>query len=380
MIALFDLPKPNICGDDTIHVPTLEPCDDCERLEREFEEARQQAIDAAASAESSAARAEEAADNVLDLNVESVTLPPGSDAYVNKTIEGEYYLLTFGIPKGNTGDTGADGATGNGIASIQKTGTQGLVDTYTITFTNGSTSTFTVTNGRDGTGSGTVSEVGTGAGLTGGPVTTTGTIKAKMVRDTNGALVSASPTEVAGRQYPVVPDANGDLSVNVPWNDGNDLIADEYSASSTYAVGDYCIHDGQFYRCTTAISTAEAWNSAHWTEVTVADELTDVKGDIPQNVSDLNNDAGYQTASQVATAVNDDRPIWLDVPSFSSFPQTITDSRITSTMRVALIYFGTPSAVTSSGIDWTTSAGSVTITGSIIGSTTATLKLEEPRT
>ena len=45
------------------------------------------------------------------------------------------------------GDTGA---TGNGIASIVKTDTIGLVDTYTVTMTSGATSTFTVTNGVDG--------------------------------------------------------------------------------------------------------------------------------------------------------------------------------------------------------------------------------------
>ena len=50
---------------------------------------------------------------------------------------------------GNTGQTGPVGPTGNGIASIRKTGTSGLVDTYTITYTNGNTTTFTVTNGED---------------------------------------------------------------------------------------------------------------------------------------------------------------------------------------------------------------------------------------
>ena len=40
--------------------------------------------------------------------------------------------------------------TGNGISSIEKTATNGLIDTYTITFTNGNTTTFTVTNGADG--------------------------------------------------------------------------------------------------------------------------------------------------------------------------------------------------------------------------------------
>jgi hypothetical protein len=49
---------------------------------------------------------------------------------------------------------GAQGDTGNGIFSIVKTGTSGLVDTYTITYTDGTTTTFDVTNGRDGTGTG----------------------------------------------------------------------------------------------------------------------------------------------------------------------------------------------------------------------------------
>lgn len=46
---------------------------------------------------------------------------------------------------------GGDGSDGRGITSIEKTGTSGLVDTYTITYSDGSTDTFDVTNGADGT-------------------------------------------------------------------------------------------------------------------------------------------------------------------------------------------------------------------------------------
>lgn len=53
----------------------------------------------------------------------------------------------FFAMRGAKGDKGDDG---NGIANIAKTSTSGLVDTYTITYTNGATSTFEVTNGRDG--------------------------------------------------------------------------------------------------------------------------------------------------------------------------------------------------------------------------------------
>ena len=42
------------------------------------------------------------------------------------------------------------GPAGKGIQSITKTGTVGLVDTYTITYSDGTTSSFTVTNGSSG--------------------------------------------------------------------------------------------------------------------------------------------------------------------------------------------------------------------------------------
>ena len=44
-----------------------------------------------------------------------------------------------------------NGKDGRGIASIEKTSTDGLVDTYTITYTDGATSTFQITNGRSTT-------------------------------------------------------------------------------------------------------------------------------------------------------------------------------------------------------------------------------------
>ena len=53
--------------------------------------------------------------------------------------------------KGDKGQKGDTGDTGNGIQSVTKTSTSGLVDTYTILYTDGTTSTFAVTNGEDGT-------------------------------------------------------------------------------------------------------------------------------------------------------------------------------------------------------------------------------------
>lgn len=50
--------------------------------------------------------------------------------------------------QGEKGDKGDTGATGNGITTITKTSSSGLIDTYTITFTNGNTTTFEIKNGN----------------------------------------------------------------------------------------------------------------------------------------------------------------------------------------------------------------------------------------
>lgn len=63
-------------------------------------------------------------------------------------------LVTLALAKklaeSGSGGSGAPGKDGVGIQKIEKTNTEGLVDIYTITYTDGSTSTFTVTNGKDG--------------------------------------------------------------------------------------------------------------------------------------------------------------------------------------------------------------------------------------
>lgn len=70
---------------------------------------------------------------------------------IESAVLNEDYTLTLNFTNGTSYTTpsirGQIGETGNGIASISKTGTSGLVDTYTITFTDGTTTTFDVTNG-----------------------------------------------------------------------------------------------------------------------------------------------------------------------------------------------------------------------------------------
>lgn len=58
-------------------------------------------------------------------------------------------------------------------------------------------------------------------------------------------------------------------------------IAPTYSNTNTYSVGDYVIYNGVLYVCNTAISVAEAFDSAKWTRTTI----TEIIG----NISNVNN-------------------------------------------------------------------------------------------
>lgn len=76
-----------------------------------------------------------------------------------------------------------------------------------------------------------------------------------------------------------VLNANFDNLDNVIYNNqlsaqaALDDIAPEYDATATYSVGDYVTYNKTLYKCTTAITTAEAFDDTKWTAVKVGGEL-----------------------------------------------------------------------------------------------------------
>lgn len=113
----------------------------------------------------------------------------------------------------------------NGTLTIQKNGTN--VQTFSANQSENATANITVptkvselTNDSGyTTNKGSVTSVATGAGLTGGTITGSGTIKADLKSETKSALTAADKGSTASREYAVGLDANGKLSVNVPWTD-----------------------------------------------------------------------------------------------------------------------------------------------------------------
>ena len=62
-------------------------------------------------------------------------------------------------------------------------------------------------------------------------------------------------------------------------------IAPTYSPSGLYPVGFYVWHDGDLYRCTFPITTAETWTAGHWTAVALGNDVSDLKNAITLNTN-----------------------------------------------------------------------------------------------
>ena len=120
----------------------------------------------------------------------------------------------------------------------------------------------------------------------------------KQELETVGAKLTGYDNTESGLDATNVQDALDELaqkpSVDAYTKQESDaFITDEYDATSTYAIGDMVIHENALYVCSTAITTAEAWNSAHWTLTDIATAIGTVKTAIPTKTSDLQNDSGF---------------------------------------------------------------------------------------
>lgn len=88
--------------------------------------------------------------NVFTLTVDANFLTGTSTSWQLTPAAQNYFDQLIALVEKVQSDLDSGAFNGNGIQSITKTGSQGLVDTYQITFTNGTTFDYQVTNGQDG--------------------------------------------------------------------------------------------------------------------------------------------------------------------------------------------------------------------------------------
>ena len=269
-----------------------------------------------------------------------------------------------------------------GIVSIAKTGEAGIVSNYTITFADTTTATFVVTDGVTFTpavsANGVISWTNNGdeenpqsVNIKGNPGTDgasayvwirwasqqpTSDADIGVIPDdwmgVYGGASATAPTHYTDYQWYEVKGEQGEhgdpiTSVERTSGDGSPGTDDTYTVYvNSTAVGTIIVHNGS-----DGLGTVNSVNGI--------------------GVSSGTNNVVLTAADVGAAAV----PLHLQATA-TSLPLTISNSAITATMRVIDCTFGTPSAI-SSDVTWTTSSGSIVLSGTMSGSTTVDLVLIE---
>lgn len=206
--------------------------------------------------------------------------------------------------KGDPGQNGQDGTSGQdgiGISKIEKTKTEGLVDTYVITFSDDSTFEYTVTNGKDGKD---------GSGSSTGEENVIESIKVNGVTQTVAKDKSVDitvPTVDVDKNYVNIELAKKANVSDIPSLDGyvteEELNTKGYLTSHQDISGKVDKVKGKSLIDDTEIERLKSVKN--YDDTAIKTELTKKANstDIPTKVSGLQNDSNYQTDTDVTTAL-----------------------------------------------------------------------------
>lgn len=270
-------------------------------------------------------------------------------------------------------------AQGNGISSIAKTSTAGLVDTYTITYDDGQTSTFAVTNGADGNGISVIAKTSTSGLVDTYTITFTDSTTTTFTVTNGSSISSISKTSTAGLvdTYTVTM-TDGSTSTFTVTNgaDGNGIVSIALT-SGTHAAGTLDTYTVTYTDGTT--STFQVYNGADGSG----------SGDMLQ--ADYDSDGDVKTAGGIKSWVTALGYItglaWSEVTDkpFSTVGSGLTvssDTLSADIQSVSLTRYNTASSTTASYQKVTANGSSVgsIITGSMYMEQTKTLSTSSTTT
>ncbi len=358
-------------------------------------------------------------------DVGEAVLTTGSGAPSGTTFENSLYIdttnwIVYKYTSGAWVSQGTiRGTDGVGITSITKSATAGLVDTYTILYTDGTSTTFTVTNGADGddgnkwyrgtaiSGKAVNPTVYSSSGITlanpndfylnitegaiyycvSGGDASTATWSYDFTMSGGGSNpewvdVQNKPFSSIGSTLKVATDTldvdQDNLSYDAsPTSASTKLVksggiytalqnvsgtvSDAWDSGTTYAVGDYCIYNNTLWKCLTANTATTPTEGSDWTAKTVGEEL----GSLNSELTDLNSDIvaqfGSLTALDYYYGAGGTVEVPIILPSYNNTMLIVSGSRMASFM---INESGNITSPTSTDITVTYSDGKLKITGS----------------
>ena len=221
------------------------------------------------------------------------------------------------------------GADGRSIVSISKTGTSGLVDTYTITYDSGSPDTFTVTNGANGAdgADGSVwykgtAITGTGSGITGFP----GNKDDFYLNSSDGYVYNCTATGTAVTatwDYVMTLTGGGGSSVTVVDNLNSTSGTDALSANQGHVLNTNKIDNPT----TKSNGQVLTYNGSAWVAQTPTTGVTTLSGLTDTNISSVADDQFLRYDSGSSKWVNES----VTIP-------TVNDGKLTITVNGSTAY------------------------------------------
>ena len=102
-----------------------------------------------------------------------------------------------------------------------------------------------------------------------------------------------------------------------------------YDNTATYAVGDYCIYNSTRYKCITAVTTAEDFDSTKWSATTTNNDITQLNSSFTNNTT-----YSTDTTERVLIGYKQGKPLYRQYLTYSNLTVPVNTEQILTSASI----------------------------------------------